>query len=361
MISSTFFKDPQLSHSPLPSPSSLKEELPLTSSQHRHILQSREEVARILEGKDERLLLIIGPCSVHNITAARRYANKLKALAEELKDSFLILMRVHGEKPRTTLGWKGFVSDPYLDGSEQLEHGLREMRRFFLELAKMNLPIATEILDPFIQPYFSDLISWAQIGARTCSSQVHRQLASSLPNPVGFKNNTDGNIRVAVDAVMTSQAPHCFVSLSPEGRVSHVKSKGNPHSHIVLRGGLRGSNYDVTSINQATEFLRRAGAPCRFLIDCSHDNARGNPNQQELVFEHVIDLASQGQSCVMGAILESYHKAGRQLHTPHVEDIDPDVSLTDPCLDWESTESLLRTAAEWLEQEALKRHKRASL
>ncbi len=316
--------------------------LPLDEETRSWIRATRRAVTEILQGQDPRLLVIAGPCSIHHPGAAREYAYRLKQLSEQVADQFFILMRAHCEKPRTTVGWTGLLYDPNLDNSNDIASGLTQSRALYCELAHMRLPIATELLHPLSVPYLQDLITWGQIGARTSSSQVHRQLASGLDFPVGFKNSVDGNMQVAVDAVRAAQAPHTTLSIDADGRIMQLNTTGNPNGHIVLRGSETAPNFDAESVATATEKLQKAQLPNSLLIDCSHDNCRRLHERQQHVFNIAFYQALQPNSAVRGMILESNIEGGTQsIHAPS-----PDISVTDPCLDWHSTETLLLTACE---------------
>lgn len=325
-----------------PSPEELRNKLPLSEAAQAFISNTRRDVARILDGEDSRLLLIVGPCSIHDLQAAKEYATRLSELLNEVSDQFLVLMRAYIEKPRTTLGWKGYVYDPDLNGGHDMEKGLTQTRRFFLDLAELSLPVATEFLDIPTTYYLSDCVSWGCIGARTTTSQVHRQIASSLSLPIAFKNNTDGNVKVAIDGIMSAANPHSFVGINPRGETALLKSKGNPHGHIILRGGKEGPNFNPEALANTLELLRQADLPARLLIDCSHDNADRLHEKQIKVFNAVINQVTEGNSAIRGLLLESNLRAGKQQHIIGGEPLKYGVSITDPCLDWETTEQLIK-------------------
>jgi 3-deoxy-7-phosphoheptulonate synthase len=326
---------------PLPSPHSLKQELPVSAKQREFVRNSRLQVERILNGEDARLLLIVGPCSIHDITAAKEYAIKLGELSETVSKSFFVIMRTYFEKPRTALGWKGLLHDPHLDGSNDMCAGLRLARKLLFFLADIGIAAATEFLDPATPRYLEDLVSWSCIGARTSESQTHRQLASSLPMPVAFKNSTSGSIEVAVNGIMTASSPHAFLGLDDNGSVAIVQSKGNPHAHIVLRGGGNKPNYDPQSISFALDCLKRARLPERLLVDCSHDNSFRRHTQQVPVFQSVVQQYIQGNNAIKGIVLESHINPGCQMLPLDRSRLQYAVSLTDPCLDWNSTKELI--------------------
>lgn len=323
-------------------PRELKEKFPTTLAQTEFVEQSRTEVKAILNGNDPRILMIVGPCSIHDPLSAIDYAQRLKALSEEVKDSLKLVMRVYFEKPRTVLGWKGFMYDPHLNGSYDVANGVVWTRELFLRLTEMEVPLAVEFLDPLAFHYFGELISWGCIGARTSSSQIHRQMVSHFPLPMAFKNNTDGNIEIAVNGVVASSQPQTFLSLNDEGKPTFLKSKGNPHAHIVLRGGEQRSNYDPASISEAMEYLNHANQPQRIIVDCSHDNSRRNPFRQREVLCSVMDQLVMGNEAIKGVILESHLEGGNQPIPDCSSKLKYGVSITDPCLDWKTTESLIK-------------------
>ena len=325
----------------LPSPQELMNELPRMPHHQAFIEQTRQEIRNILDFKDNRLLLIVGPCSIHDITAAKEYATKLHDLSRQISDTFLVIMRVYFEKPRTTLGWKGLLYDPHLNGSNSIHTGLRSTRQLLLELAAMEVPAASEFLDPASIYYFGDLVSWGCIGARTASSQTHRQIASGLSMPLAFKNSTEGNIEIAVNGVLSGKTPHAFIGMNELGQAALIHSMGNPDCHIALRGGETKPNYDDESIRHALSCLEKAGLPQRILIDCSHDNSRRNHELQPLVFQNVIKQAIDGNNAIRGLILESNLFAGNQSLSLDSSQLKYAVSLTDPCLDWETTKKLI--------------------
>lgn len=330
---------------PLPSPAEIKQQLPITHEQLQFISQARHHISNILEGRDQRLLLIVGPCSIHDSEAALDFAGKLRKLADEVADTFYIIMRAYFEKPRTTLGWKGLVYDPQLNGTNDIASGIRHSRRLLLGLAEMGLPAATEFLDPAVPRYIGDLISWACIGARTAESQIHRQFASGLPMPIAFKNSTSGNIDVAVKGVVSASAPHSFFGVDDSGRLAVVHSRGNPHAHIALRGGEHRPNYNEESVAFAAKQLEKHHLPKRMVIDCSHDNSNRCHENQKEVFDSVIRQTLSGNTAIRGLALESHiHGGSQQMPLDHLS-LRYAVSLTDPCLDWISTEALITAGA----------------
>lgn len=329
-------------------PKALKQELLASPPQLEFVYKSRKQVEKILKGEDPRLLLIVGPCSIHDNSSAIEYASKLRLLSDALSDHFFIVMRTYFEKSRTSLGWKGVVYDPHLNGTNDIATGLRHARSLLLELADLEIPAATEFLDPFMPKYFGDLISWACIGARTTESQIHRQFASGLPMPVGFKNGTSGNVDVALNAVLTASHPHTFFSINDDGHLAVVNTKGNPHSHIVLRGGEGKPNYDPHSIASVIEKLKKSHLPSNIIVDCSHDNSSRKYEEQCTVFKSVLKQHLEGNTYIRGLALESNLFAGSQPMPIDKIRLQYAVSITDPCLDWASTEKLIRWGADQL-------------
>lgn len=327
------------------SPQQLKREISLSETGTKTVSTSRETIQRIYDRQDPRLLLIVGPCSIHNPEEGISYARQLKALAEEVKDSAFLVMRAYVEKPRTKMGWKGLVHDPHLNGSEELDAGLHLTRQFLVDLAEMGMPAATEFLTPHLAPYIDDLITWGCIGARTSSSQVHRLLASHLPMPVGFKNTVDGNVSCAVNGVLFASYPHTFMHISDEGSLRKCKSSGNPYCHVVLRGSLHGRNDDRESIQATLEDLRAHELPPRVLVDCSHGNSKGKFFLQKEVFQNVLEQWQEGTSQVLGMMLESNIEAGSQTVPRNLADLQPGVSITDPCLDYRETRELIMSVS----------------
>lgn len=325
---------------PFLTPKELRKQFPASRENLRFIDNSRLAIHNILSMKDSRHLLIVGPCSIHDIEGAKEYANRLKELSQQVRDIFYIVMRTYIEKPRSALGWRGFIHDPYLDGSHQIDQGYILSREFLLYLAELKLPSACEFLDATTSTFNGDLISWGCIGARTSNSQVHRQLASDLPMPVGFKNSIEGNIESAVNGCLTASYPHTFLGLNMEGILSIQRSKGNPDVHLILRGGETGPNYDKESIQLALQMLRRSSLPERVLIDCSHGNCQKKHELQKEVFRNVM-IQSIESTAIRGIMLESYLYAGNQPLNGPLNDLRYGVSITDPCLSWEETEQLV--------------------
>ena len=329
---------------PLITPAILEDELPLAPDQSAFVKQARRAVADIVTGKDDRLLAIVGPCSVHDPDAARDYARQLQPIAQRLEKDLLVVMRVYFEKPRTVVGWKGLINDPALDGSFQINRGLRLARQLLLDVTATGLPIATEFLDTTLGQYYADLISWGAIGARTTESQIHRELASGLSMPVGFKNRTDGDLQVAVDAIRSAQHPHAFPSLTHEGMPAVLTTAGNEHAHLVLRGGTSGPNFEAPHIAKAQELLRKGGAPEAILVDCSHANSSKRFDRQPLVAAAIAAQVAAGQKALIGVMVESHLVAGNQNVVPG-QPLVYGQSITDACLSLADTVPVLETLA----------------
>ena len=330
------------------SPRTLRDQLPITDDAARAVAASRDAVTRIIRGEDSRLLLVVGPCSIHDAESALEYAQRLNALRKELSPKFELIMRVYFEKPRTTIGWKGMISDPHLDGTEDLEHGLITARKLLIDILSMGLPAATEFLDPVVPQYIADLVSWAAIGARTTESQTHRMMASGLSMPVGFKNSTDGSLQVAIDAMTAAMNQHSFLGLDEDGVLSIVRTTGNPIGHVVLRGGRLQPNYDPESIRQAEAALAKAKLPPVLMVDCSHANSGKQPARQEDVWRSLIDQRLAGNKSIMSAMIESHLLEGAQPIPKNLAELRYGVSITDPCMSWQTTERMLRWGFEKL-------------
>lgn len=335
------------SHTLLPSPEEIRRQLPMTEQAIKTVAEGRQTIRDILDGKDSRLFVVVGPCSIHDTKAALEYAERLQKLAAKIKDQIVLVMRVYFEKPRTTVGWKGLINDPNMDDSFHIEEGLKIARKLLLQLADMGLPTATEALDPVVPQYLSDLIAWSAIGARTTESQTHREMASGLSTPVGFKNGTDGNIQVAINAMKSSLTPHNFLGIDSEGRVSVYKTKGNPYSHIVLRGGAQ-PNFDRESVKACVEALRAEGLSAKILIDCSHGNSNKDHRRQPAVLASVVDQVLEGNTGLVGVMIESNLSEGSQKIPQDLSQLQYGVSVTDKCIDWDTTEASLLQAAERL-------------
>ncbi|MDD2923949.1 3-deoxy-7-phosphoheptulonate synthase [Rhodoferax sp.] len=328
------------------SPSALHDAVPASEAASRTVGSARNTVANILKGQDKRLLVVVGPCSIHDIAAAMDYARKLKALAEELKDQLVVVMRVYFEKPRTTVGWKGLINDPRMDDSFHIEDGLQIARKLLVDLNDMGLPCGTEALDPITPQYLGDLIAWSAIGARTTESQTHREMASGLSSPVGFKNGTDGSLEVALNAMLSAAQPHVFLGINGDGQVALTQTRGNAYGHLILRGGAQ-PNYDSVAVAEAEAALTRAKLPANIVVDCSHGNSRKNHALQSLVLKDVVSQIVEGNQSIKGVMLESNLFEGNQkLGNP--AELRYGVSITDACLGWDVTEANLREAAQRL-------------
>jgi 3-deoxy-7-phosphoheptulonate synthase len=326
----------------LPSPAALLAELPKTEAQAEFVSRTRDEIHRLIFTDDKRFLLIVGPCSIHDLEAGRDYARRLAALAREVQDRVKIVMRVYFEKPRTTVGWKGLVMDPHLDGSHDIATGLRLARTFLRDVLDLGLPTATELLDPITPQYIADLICWSAIGARTAESQTHRQMASGLSMPLGFKNGTDGSIATAINAIKAAAQPHTFLGINLDGSASAIVTRGNPNCHVVLRGGSGGPNYSPAHIAQTEQLLVKAGLMKSILVDCSHDNSAKQPERQPEVLHELLAQIAAGSTSLMGAMIESNLAAGSQAFPQPKERLRYGVSITDACIDWPTTEKLVR-------------------
>ena len=326
----------------LPSPAQLLAELPKTDPQAEFVTRTRREIHRLIFTDDKRFLLIVGPCSIHDLKGGRAYAQKLAKLAAEVSDRVMIVMRVYFEKPRTTVGWKGLIMDPHLDGTHDIATGLRTARTFLREVLDLGLPTATELLDPITPQYIADLICWSAIGARTAESQTHRQMASGLSMPLGFKNGTDGSITTAINAIKSAGQPHTFLGINLDGAASAIVTRGNPDCHVVLRGGATGPNYSPTHIARTEELLTKAGLPKAILVDCSHDNSAKQPDRQPEVMRELLAQVTAGNASVMGAMIESNLEAGSQAFPQPKDKLRYGVSITDGCIAWDTTEQLVR-------------------
>lgn len=340
---------------PLLTPKELKTELPLTEAARNTVKHGREVIQNILNGTDKRLLVVVGPCSIHDVDAALEYADKLAEFAKEVEDTLFIVMRVYFEKPRTTTGWKGLINDPDMNDSFDIEKGLRTARKLLLDLNDKGLPCATEALDPNTPQYMQDLISWSAIGARTTESQTHREMSSGLSCPVGFKNGTDGSMTVAVNAMTAVQSGHSFLGLSADGKVSIIKSKGNQYAHVVLRGGGGKPNYDAASVAQVENELAKGSVNGKIMVDSSHANSGKDPYLQPMVIQNIAEQIQAGNQSIMGMMIESHLKGGRQNLTADLSELEYGKSITDGCLDWDSTVAALRNLRNMTKDELAKR------
>ncbi len=338
----------------LPTPAEVKKKHPLSEAAKQTVLAGRKAVHDVLDRKDPRLLVVIGPCSIHELSAAREYIARLKELSDEVSDTFVILMRIYFAKPRTTVGWKGFINDPNLDDSFRIDEGLAKAREFLIEVGEMGMPVGTEALDPITPQFLDDVIAWNAIGARTAESQTHREMASGLSTPVGFKNGTDGNIQVAINALQTMRNPHHFLGINQEGQLVVLRTRGNKYGHIVLRGGIR-PNYDSVSISQCEKELSAAGLPVNIMVDCSHGNSLKDHTLQPLVFDNCANQILEGNRSIVGLMLESNLKGGNQKINGDFSKLEHGVSITDACIDWETTERILRQEHERLKPVLAKR------
>ena len=334
---------------PLITPIDLVDQLPITPTVEEVVLSGREQVRKILNRQDPRLLVICGPCSIHNKQSALEYAGLLNELSHKLSDRLMIVMRVYFEKPRTTVGWKGLIYDPHLNDSFDIEEGLRTARSLLLEIGEMGMYAGTEFLDPIVPQYLAGLITWATIGARTTESQIHRQMASGLSMPVGFKNGTDGNAQIAVDAMLSARSPHGFLGLDHQGRTALVRTLGNPDGHLVLRGGNSGPNFGSDFVADAKARLEKGGVRSQLMVDCSHGNSNKDHTKQADAFKDVIAQKVSGDRDIIGVMLESNLSAGNQPLCADPTELQYGVSITDACIDWRETEQLLNWAYDSVE------------
>ena len=325
----------------LPPPADLAAALPITDRAQSTVLRGRREIQAILRGDDSRFLVITGPCSIHDEDAALEYARRLTELGRRYENQILVVMRVYFEKPRTTVGWKGLLYDPHLNDTFDIAAGLEKGRKLLLDVAEMGMPAATEFLDPIVPQYLADLVSWVAIGARTTESQTHRQMASGLSMPVGFKNGTDGNTKIAVDAMVSARARHGFLGIDRSGRTSIIHTAGNAYGHLVLRGANGGPNFDSASVASAQRQLQDGGVPSQLLVDCSHGNCNKDYTKMRVAFESVVDQRVRGNAGVIGAMLESNINPGNQKIDDGLSKLDYGVSITDPCIGWDETQELL--------------------
>jgi len=330
---------------PLITPATLHEELPISESASNLVAETRDRIRNILRHEDSRLLVVVGPCSIHDVHAAYEYADRLLPLRRELEDDLEIVMRVYFEKPRTSVGWKGLINDPHLDGSYDINTGLRLARCLLLNLAEKGLPAATELLDPIIPQYIADVIAWTAIGARTTESQTHREMASGLSMPVGYKNSTDGSLQAAINAMLAASHPHHFLGINHAGLASIVTTTGNPDGHIVLRGGSQGPNYSVDHVENAAQELTRLNLNDRLMIDCSHGNSQKDHNKQTLALEAIAKQMRSGSRHIMGVMVESHLVSGRQSIPENLNDLVYGQSITDACVDFDLTVKMLRDLA----------------
>ena len=323
-------------------PEQLKTALPMSANAANSIAESREVIRNILDGNDPRLFVVVGPCSIHDVDAAIDYAHRLKALAEEVADTLYIVMRVYFEKPRTTVGWKGLINDPYLNDTFKIQEGLHIGRKLLLDIADIGLPTSTEALDPISPQYMQDCIAWSAIGARTTESQTHREMASGLSSAVGFKNGTDGGLDVAMNAIQSAQNPHRFLGINGEGQVAIIHTKGNPYAHVVLRGGSNGPNFDSVHIELTEQALSKAGAANNIMVDCSHANSSKEPELQPKGMEDISNQIVVGNQSIVGLMIESNINKGNQSIPADLTKLSYGVSVTDGCIDWDTTATAIR-------------------
>lgn len=331
---------------PLLSPAFIKSELPIVKKAAKLVTQTRDRIRDILEGKDKRVLVVVGPCSIHDVAAAEEYGERLAKLRSQLQDRLEIVMRVYFEKPRTTVGWKGLINDPHLDNSYDINTGLRSARKLLLDLADIGLPAATELLDPITPQYIADLICWTAIGARTTESQIHRQMASGLSMPVGYKNGTDGSFTAAINAMLTAKIPHHFLGINQDGLASIVRTTGNPDGHLVLRGGAVKPNYEAVDIEDAVKALKKKAMNSRLMIDCSHGNSRKDYCKQIEVLDNINQQIEAGSQQIVGLMIESHLVAGNQSISKDSNSLVYGQSITDACVDWKTTETMLHSLAD---------------
>lgn len=329
---------------PMPSPQEVKARVPLSNEAATTVLNGRNALNNILDRKDPRLFVVIGPCSIHDPEAGLDYARRLKKIADEVADTLLVVMRVYFEKPRTSTGWKGYINDPYMDDSFRINEGMEKARQFLMSVNEIGLPAATEALDPIAPQYYGDLISWTAIGARTSESQTHREMSSGLSTPVGFKNATDGDLSVAINAIMSASSPHSFLGINSHGTTSVVRTRGNHYGHVVLRGGGGRPNYDTVSISLAEQALKKANMAQNIVVDCSHANSWKNPELQPLVMKDVIRQVREGNNSIVGTMVESFIESGNQKIPADLSQLKYGCSVTDGCIDWPTTENMLREA-----------------
>lgn len=325
-------------------PAELAAIYPVTDIANRTVMQGRATIESILKRKDKRMLVITGPCSIHDEKSALEYASRLVKLHERYKEHLFVVMRVYFEKPRTTIGWKGLINDPHLNGSNDMEGGLKLARKLLLEINSMGLAAATEFLDPIVPQFIADLVSWAAVGARTTESQTHREMASGLSMPVGYKNGTDGNLQTAIDAMGSSNHPHSFLGIDFEGKISMISTRGNSYGHVILRGGRLRPNYDPESVKEAVEKLNQVGKDPLIMVDCSHANSNKIPERQEVVWKNILDQRVAGNDNLIGLMLESHLNGGNQPLSSDLSRLQYGVSITDACVNWETTESLFEYA-----------------
>ena len=329
----------------MPTPAEIHVRLPISEAATQVVTTGRETLRNILDRKDHRLFVVVGPCSIHDPVAGLDYARRLKALADEVSDTLVLVMRVYFEKPRTTVGWKGYINDPFMDDSFQVNVGMEKAREFLLAVNELGLPAGTEALDPISPQYYGDLIAWTAIGARTTESQTHREMSSGLSTPVGFKNATNGDLTVAVNAILSASRPHSFLGINSDGRVAIVRTTGNAYGHVVLRGGDGKPNYDTVSVTVAEQAIAKGKLPANIVVDCSHANSSKKPELQPLVMNDVVNQIRNGNKSLVGVMIESNLEAGNQAIPADLSQLKYGCSVTDGCVDWDATEKMIRDAA----------------
>jgi len=334
----------------MPSPDEITARLPLSEKATKVVTEGRQTLQAILDHKDPRVFVVVGPCSIHDPVAGIDYAHRLKKLADEVSDTLVLVMRVYFEKPRTSTGWKGYINDPYMDDSFRIDEGMEKARRFLLEVNEVGLPTGTEALDPIAPQYYGDLIAWTAIGARTSESQTHREMASGLSTPVGFKNGTDGSLDAAVNGILSASHPHSFLGINGQGQSSIIRTRGNAHGHVVLRGGGGRPNYDTVSVSLAEKALGKAKLPANIVIDCSHANSWKNPEYQPLVMRDVAHQIREGNRSIVGLMIESHIEAGNQPIPADLSQLRYGCSVTDACVDWTTTEEMIRNTRDILRE-----------
>lgn len=344
-----------VSQTPIIAPKALKSEFPLSDKARNTVQAGREAVQNILMGLDKRLLVIVGPCSIHNVEQALEYTGRLEALRQKYLENLFIVMRVYVDKPRTTVGWRGFLQDPDMDFSNNFEKGLKLTRQLMLEVNELGMPVATELLDPFIPQYIDDLLSWGAIGARTTESQTHRAMSSGISVPVGFKNSTEGNVQIALDAIQSARKPHSFLGIDGEGRAAVFGTRGNAFGHVILRGGRGGTNFSPEHTSSTAAQLEKAGLNPRLLVDCSHHNSGYDHAKQQIALDSVLEARSAGQLETVGVMLESNLMPGKQGIPQDHSELKYGVSVTDACIGWEETEKVLEDAAKQVRAEGVVR------
>ena len=335
---------------PMPSPEEIHARLPLTASAASLVMHGREVLRNILDRRDPRLFVVVGPCSIHDPVAGLDYAQRLKALADAVGETLYLVMRVYFEKPRTTTGWKGYINDPDMDDSFRVDQGMHKAREFLLQLAELGMPTGTEALDPIAPQYLGDLMSWTAIGARTTESQTHREISSGLSTPVGFKNGTNGDVGIAVNAILSASRPHSFLGINGQGHTAIVRTRGNRYGHLVLRGGDGRPNYDTVSVQIAEQVLAKAGLPANIVVDCSHANSYKKHEWQPLVMSDVVNQVRLGNQSLVGMMIESNIVAGNQAIPEDLSQLRYGCSVTDSCIDWDTTERMIRDAAQLLRE-----------